>query len=273
MKPYLRSVLVLMLLSALTLTIAAQEQPQPQSVNTTVSQQIQVDYDGVHFDFDSVLASGVLVRELPSTTQENSMIPAPAFTEFTFDSYFPGEYLNYAPMPRIDVFPIESFGDYPFFIAELDELAEILAVRPDLNQYVTASPGSPDVPQLPFLPLFNAAQVFRAQPEYIDVPGIEGIRYLVYFSQAMNPIAEGEVFYTFQGITADGQHYVSAVLPINTGVIPAEGPSIDDPDTFAAEYQGYLESVLGIIAAADGETFSPPLRVLDQMMQSVTVSQ
>jgi hypothetical protein len=144
--------------------------------------------------------------------------------------------------------------------------------NPDLNQYVNVTLGTPDAMTLPFLPLIPAAQVMRALPEYIDVAGIDGIRYLVYYSQAPNAVMEGEMFYAFQGITDDGQYYVSLMLPVNTGMLPTEEPTPVDLDVWVAGYQDYLQNLLGQVTAAGGEGFAPSLATLDVLAQSVTVN-
>lgn len=263
--------LILIAAFALPFSLYAQDAPTPAPVTAEVVQQVRVNHEGVQFTFDALLAGSVAVADYPASEGE-VQVTSPAYTEFTFDGYTAGEYLNYAPMPRIDVFTIEEFGPFPYFIEQLDELSRLLAERPDLNQYVLADVSSPDAARLPFLPIFPAAQVFRAQPEYIRVPGVEGIRYLVYFSQALNPIAEGEVFYTFQGITDDGQHYVSVIMPVNTGVLETDFPVIEDYDAFAAEYQQYLMNIVGTLTPADPESFTPALSVLDALAQSITIS-
>ena len=263
-----RALALILFALALPLSVMAQDSPAP--LETAVVEQLRIEYEGISFAFDSALADSVAVADYPAVN-DDVQIPSPAFTEFTFDGYMAGDYLMVAPMPRIDVYAIEGFGDFPAFIAQLDELTRLLAERPDLNQYVATDFADLTALALPFLPTLPAAQVFRVLPQYIEVDGIRGIRYLVYFSQAPNPIEEGEVFYTFQGITSDGQHYVSLMLPVDTNAITLEAPTVDVED-FAAAYQQYLQDVVGAINATGGEGFSPSLRTLDALAQSVSVS-
>jgi hypothetical protein len=259
--------MLLLLIVMLPFSVYAQD-ITPVAAPTEFVQHVRVNHEGVQFTFDAQLADSVAVASYPAAAQP----PSPAYTEFTFEGYGEGTYLIYAPMPRIDIFTIEDFGPYPDFIVQLDELSRLLAERPDLNRYAVANTADPAADALPFLPLIPAAQVFRAKPEYIEVAGIKGIRYLVYYSQAMNPIIEGEVFYTFQGITDDGQHYVSVILPVNTWVLPPETQPSVDPNTFAAEYQQYLIDILGRLVPAQPESFTPALSTLDALTQSITVN-
>ena len=73
---------------------------------------------------------------------------------------------------------------------------------------------------LPMLPVVPAAQVFRAQAQYVDLPGLSGIRYLTYYSQGISPLTATDILYVFQGLSADGQvlrdryvHAAHAALP------------------------------------------------------------
>jgi len=75
---------------------------------------------------------------------------------------------------------------------------------------------------LPFLPWLNSAQVFCAQPQYVEFNGGKGIRYLTAFSQGVDPLLDSNIFYTFQGLSDDGEIYFSAVFPVRTGIFPLE---------------------------------------------------
>ncbi|MEQ8673758.1 MAG: hypothetical protein RLP44_29995 [Aggregatilineales bacterium] len=264
------TIVVLVILIGI-LSVGAQDGTTPIPVTTEIVQQAFVNQDGIQFTFDAEMADTISIATYPATGEGSAMIPSPAFTEFTFEGYSDGDYTAYAPMPRVDIFPIEGFGAYPFYVEQLDLLTSIIAERPDLNRYVVAGTNGVVENVLPFLPIFNAAQVFRVQPQVIETANLRGIRYLVYYSQAMNPITEGEVFYTFQGVTADGQHYVSAILPINTGTIPTDAHENVDPDAFASQYATYLDDVLGMLSAADVDSFTPSLYTLDQLVQSIRV--
>ncbi|QPC84605.1 hypothetical protein G4Y79_09575 [Phototrophicus methaneseepsis] len=269
----IKRILFVTVLAAMSaLAISAQDMPAPAPVAIESVPFARVNYEGVQFTFDAALAASVAVADYAATNDGDGPVASPAYTEFTFEGYGNGDYVNYAPMPRVDVFAIEDFGPYPAFIEQLDELNRLLADRPDLNAYVNADITNPEPVWLPFLPVLPAAQVFRVQPEYIDVDGIQGIRYLVYYSQAMNPITEGEVFYTFQGITDDGQHFVSIIFPISTGTLSGEIPNIDDYVAFAEQYEQYLTETVQGIAPLDANSFSPTLGMLDAVAQSVKVS-
>ena len=54
------------------------------------------------------------------------------------------------------------------------------------------------------------------------------------------PFIASEFYYTFQGLTADGMHYVSMVFPITIDVFPAEFPDDLDYETFVEGLDTYF---------------------------------
>lgn len=235
------------------------------AVPTETIQQTRVNHEGVQFSFDSSLAGSVAVVQQPA--QMDGPAPSPAYTQYLLESY--AYETQFAPGAQINILPTSGFAEFPTYGDQLNALYLLLAERPFLNDYVTAAPGTPEVATLPFLPVYPAAQVFRAQPEYLEMPGLSGVRYLTYFSQGVNPIVEGDVFYTFQGITDDGQYFVSAIFPVNTGVLSTDG-NVEDYDAFATNYLPYLDEIVQRVHAA--EFFSPALSTLDDVVQSIRVN-
>jgi hypothetical protein len=121
---------------------------------------------------------------------------------------------------------------------------------------------------LPFLPYLNSAQVFCAKPTIIEFEGGRGIRYLTAYSQDVGPVLDWFVFYTFQGLTDDGQYYVSAAFPVQTGVFP-----LDSPANFVMGEQASLElsQQLTSLEEMPENEFYPPLSQLDQMVKSIQI--
>lgn len=76
------------------------------------------------------------------------------------------------------------------------------------------------VEHIPFLPLMNASQVMHPLMQFLDFKNGSGVRFLTQFDQAIMPINNQELIYTFQGLTSDGNYYVSAMLPVNHAELP-----------------------------------------------------
>jgi len=91
-------------------------------------------------------------------------------------------------------------------------------------------------------------------------------------SQEADHLTDRQIFYTFQGIMADGAYYVSAILPVKTGVLPEEVDTSDiDWDEFAANYsEHYLPATFALIDSLPDEAFEPSLTTLDTLIQSIT---
>ena len=122
---------------------------------------------------------------------------------------------------------------------------------------------------LPFLPPFNAGQVFHVLEQRLDSEHNSGIRYLTLYSQALVGVDDYDIFYTYQGLSADGQYYISAVLPINSSLLSDDQLTQAELETIAIDYEAYLNSMTDMIGADNGASLSPTLAALDAMMMSL----
>jgi hypothetical protein len=108
---------------------------------------------------------------------------------------------------------------------------EYLQVNEDMakpfNALKSVIEGQPLPENIPFLPAFNAAQMFHSNEKILEFQNGKGIRFLTQYGQAPYPVNNESLFYTFQGMTNDGAYYVAAVLPIQAAFLPANG----NPDT------------------------------------------
>jgi uncharacterized protein YceK len=125
---------------------------------------------------------------------------------------------------------------------------------------------------LPFLPLFNAAQVMHAKVEFIDFGNGKGVRYLTQFDQAPIPINNYELIYTYQGLSEDGKYYVAAIFPVTHPELPESNDVAGDQefivDNFIADM---AESVVKLENLSDS-SFSPDLTKLDALIQSIEIN-
>jgi len=155
-------------------------------------------------------------------------------------------------------------------------LNEYLALRPELGTIVTElrqllDQRPAEVPadkSLPFLPTFNAGQIFHTALRYVDFANGRGLRYLTQYAQAIYPVTSKYLFYTYQGISNDGRFYVAAVLPVAHPILPDESAYTID-EAFVNNFSNYLADVARDLAAQPPESFSPSLTALDQMMATL----
>lgn len=165
--------------------------------------------------------------------------------------------------PRVAVYPVAEF-------AALSEQAKDQVIA--LQNLLAAKPQDLSG-QLPFLPLMNGVQQMHARVKYQSFAGGAGVSYLTQYSQGIVPVNSAGLFYTFQGLTADGKYYVSAVLPVSNATLPATADAMpkDRFDALAADFQGYLKDMTATLSSAAGSDFTPALSDLDALVQSIQV--
>jgi hypothetical protein len=142
----------------------------------------------------------------------------------------------------------------------------------ELQQLLAEKPAAPEA--IPFLPVFNAAQMVRTKIAYMDFQNGTGVRFLTQYDQAYIPINNHEMFYTFQGLTSDGEYYVAAILPVSHPSLPADGTEIPggDWEAFAQDFEAYVRDIEQQLDAQGGSSFTPDLSLLDAMIQSLVAA-
>ena len=260
--------LILVMMSILSKPILAQE-----DVHTVM-------YDNFRFSFPSTLATGIQIETIeayPITQPEEQFLYAhyPEHMRFGFLNYLDGTEFRLPYLiegPQILVYSTDSMHEFGSdFADKLNALELLLQERPDLSTYVGASVRLPEL-RLPFLPWVNSGQMLRSHPQYVEIAGVgTGIRYVTRHSQEADHITDQQIFYTFQGIIADGAYYVSAIFPVKTGVLPEEVDTSNiDWDEFGANYsEHYLPETFAQIASLSDEAFNPSLNTLDTLIQSI----
>lgn len=226
-----------------------------------------ISFNGISFTFDSVFASSVNVVQ--SAGDQETFPPEPPYTRFFLYNGFPntpqGLFDQGAVVTVYRTADLSSFAEAQ---AALQQLQTLLNERTDLTPYMAvADDGNSQL--LPFLPAIAAGQVIRARAEYVDTPALSGVRYVTVYRQDVSPFMGGEFFYTFQGLSQDGQYYVSAILNFDTTLFPAELEAFD-PTTFNASE--YFNQSIQQLNEAGTDVFTPALSSLDPIIQSLTFS-
>ncbi len=157
----------------------------------------------------------------------------------------------------------------------MDELGAVNAGAGQIVASLQTLLRSPqEIPDLPFLPLYNAAQVMHTHLQYLDFGTGHGLRYLTEFSQNFMPVNNYDLIYTYQGLTDDGKYYVAAVLPVNHPSLPAdEEVTGNEPPEFTGAFGAYVANVVATLNAQAADSFTPDLTRLDAMMGSLEIRQ
>ncbi len=176
-------------------------------------------------------------------------------------------------VPLIRVFPVEEF-------AAMSELsAGSIARMQELLEAQTWQEGD----TLPILPGYNMMQVFHAQVKFLDSKNVHGVRWLTELAQYSAPVNNRDLFYTYQGITRDGEYWVSVMLPVNAAYLQEMPESVEVPDgglDFPSltstireqELESYYTLMLRMLNNTPDGGFTPALNCLDQLVASIAVS-
>lgn len=229
---------------------AATETSQP-----TATPQFQC--AGLGLTTEPWLTVEVTCEQVPAQN-ENEFLGLPAHTELQILGYpvTPSFHL-----PRVMVFPVEEYRLIsPEASDRVDQLQELLRRKPD-----------PAEEPYPFLPVWNAGQMMAAQFNYVEFVDGEGIRYLTQYGQAAWPINNKDLFYTFQGLTSDGEYYLSALFPVTHPDLPPDGDAYigEAYDEFIDGYAGYLDEIEAQLEASASKAFEPGLNALDAVVSTL----
>lgn len=219
-----------------------------------------VESENLAFKLPREVADSVIVSVVPADDPESGMaeMAMPAHHLVSFEGYKAAPHFH---TPAIYVIPVDgltSLGQYGSLTAST--LQDLLK-DPNRNLHAEAF--------LPFLPPFNAAQVFHALESRLESEYGQGIRYLTEYTQAYVGVDSYNIFYTYQGFSADGKYYIAAVLPINSSVLEDYVNLEQEFDRVSADFDGYVKGEVDKLIAQNGGTLLPSIEALDAMMMSI----
>ena len=183
----------------------------------------------------------------------------PSHRTILFEGYVIPEHFH---TPTIYIFPVEEFKASNPFVEEEIERLEGFLLEPNRDLQTEDS--------LPFLPPFNAAQIFHVLVGRLESEHGRGIRYLTEYAQYNALIVNEDIFYTYQGLSADGKYYVAAVLPTHSSLLEANGNTLPDFNS-QEDYDKMVATEVEKILAQNGGLLTPAIEALDAMMLSLTI--
>ncbi|WP_169238037.1 hypothetical protein [Candidatus Roseilinea sp. NK_OTU-006] len=175
--------------------------------------------------------------------------------------------------PVVHVFPLAAY----------QSLSEAATERLNTLQNLLASESVPvyafgaSLESLPFLPLYNAGQVFYAQYQKLPFQNGKGIRYLTAFAQDVFPVSNSQLLYTYQGITQDGKYWVAVILPVKHPLLPDDVAAENLPgglswEQFEANYPAYINQIAAMLNAQPANSFVPSLEALDSLVTRMQIA-
>ena len=243
----------LIFLSALILVLTVTPITAQEQVPNTVS------FNGFSFSFDSEIATRVNITQYLTE-------PADVFPPHGLHTHFViyGEQPPDASIVGIRVYAMNDLATHEHTQAQVSQLQAMLAEQRDLATY-TAGTENP----LPFLPVVAAGQIIRARAHYVVTSDVTGISYITAYQQGPQPFLQQDFLYTFQGVSADGEYYISAVFRVNPEVFPTEMRTDFVYKTFLDELPDYLSESTTQLNEAQPSDFAPSLDMLDAVIQSI----
>lgn len=239
-------------------------------VNTPTATGSMVTLNNVTITIPHGLAKDALTEMISEVTDPNAAPweMKPAHLEFTLTSY---QLQDKFQKPKLYIYPAQEFAADSGAAESIRRLQSIL---------LNAAPLAAE--NLPFVPFFNAGQVFAAQMQIVQFQNGSGVRFLTEYAQSFATINNHELFYHFQGLSDDGKYYIIAILPVTAPIlaadekpdslVPTEGvpfPGYDDPN---ADFVGYYNAVTEKLNALTEDDFQPSLSVLDALIRSMSVT-
>ncbi len=213
-------------------------------------------FQGNSFAFDSSLAENVNAENVPGEGEAGDPWTTSEHVRFTFNNWILADAYHEA---TIRIFPIEEYKAINNLMA--DRLTA-------LNEAIDSQ--DPNHEGIIVAEFFNAAQFFLSKVEFIEFQSGQGVRYITMYGQAAFPIGWPHMFYTFQGITADGKYYVSMVLPVNHTSLPH--PDLVTLDNaFFDNFMDYSATTQDQLNGEPPESFTPSLILLDELGESLLV--
>lgn len=193
---------------------------------------------------------------------------APAHLQLTLQGYPPNASFQ---VPQIFVYPAQQYAAANQNAAESIKRLQAVLSKPD-SQYTN------DV--LPYVPFFNAGQVFAAQEKIVHFNGGSGFRIVTQYAQDVSPINNGGLFYHFEGLTVDSRFYIVAILPTSlpflaidnnpASPVPTGGIPFPQNNASGSDFENYFHGVTKLINNSSADQFNPSLITLDALIQSIS---
>lgn len=240
-----------------------------------------VNFLGAAFTVDRSVTDSVWVELVPETTANSGPgMPWSPSEHIVFTLVREAGPQNHAPMglyvpaeAQIHVYAIEGLNSE--VQPTVDSLKQLLAEQPDPDIFEDVEPPQMETtqPGIGMLPPSNARETLRAQLQFLSFVDGRGVRYLTQLSQGPVPVNNQELFYTFQGISADGESYVAAYFPLTLPALPDSDQVGEDTLVQMVEnWEAYLTETGELLNNAPASSFAPDLAALDALIRSLSVS-
>jgi heat shock protein HslJ len=125
---------------------------------------------------------------------------------------------------------------------------------------------------MPVLPVESAGgrNDVVAQGTYLPIKMGDGLRFVGRFAQDASPVANGQFYYVFQGLSSDQRYFISLFYPVTSSKLPDISQVPQSEFTEATQDpQGYAGKKAQELNALGPDDFSPSLTSLDTLIASL----
>lgn len=171
--------------------------------------------DRVHFDLQGLAKSarGELRPAIPLPPEpEPGLGGEPANLRFHLGDEKIEEYVTSADR-QVVIYPAPAWRQ--LFVQAGEEKGNPV----DRLRSLLAKGSSAVAGEIPILPPAEAVQVLKARVKLLPFKGGKGFAFLTAYAQDDVPVANRDLFYTFQGLTDDGRYWIAFYYPVN-GLCP-----------------------------------------------------
>ncbi len=234
--------------------------PQATELPLIAEESTTINSNGLVFTLPFSVAQGAIVETIPADDPDEGWpeFALPARRTISFSGYAIEDHFH---TPMIYVYPLDEMINEGKFGGSMAFILRTLLENPGFDLEAEDN--------LPFLPPFNAAQIFHVLEQRLESEHSRGIRYLTLYSQGIVGIDNYNVFYTYQGLSKDGRYYMAAILPINSSLLSNTQATNEELDQYSKYFPAYIHGMREMMATHNGGVLTPSLEALDAMMMSL----
>jgi hypothetical protein len=258
-------------------------EPEPTEPAAPLQQALtQFAYNGVELEYDPAFVTyvnGKIEEGFPCDV----LSPTPPHITLNIDLAIDAQ----APFtPTLSVFPVQ---DYINLCGETESVVGSSSVW--VNETLDALKGaiatqSGDV-RVPPLPLVNAGEPLHERGQYLPFRNGAGVRAIVAYAHDVWFFHNDSIMYYFQGLTADGEYYVTASFPVdapflidspepsentNEQAIPIPEYNLADFQSFSQVVETYNTEARRLFGLTTDAEFIPDISALDAFIASLLVA-
>lgn len=257
------------LLAIVVLSAAALSPTRAQETKTNT-----VSFNGVSFSFDSSVGTSANIVVYPGSGKNAQQPggPDPKHTTFMLYTQKPDDAGGDSPVYEnfVVVYKAADWKGYTDFEKRVSEVEKLLTAGTDLNTFAVAPKGDVNK-ELPFLPIYPASQVMRAQAKYIKTDQVSGYAFIGAYRQDASPFMSRDLEYLFVGLTTDKQTVVSVNIRLDTKLFPKDIPANFNYEEFMKTYDKYMQESGDKVNKAKATDFTPSLTSLETLVKSISV--